>query len=423
MDVILAMSKNQGIGLNGKLPWECREELKLFRKITTDRTCFVGAKTALPVLKNRAVYVLHRHGITLDTMSNHTDKVPMVIGGGEIYNQVLSDKYYTKIRTLYLSVMKQEYTSDVFVNINFQKFITIKRTEYDDFIHYELEPADSSEHSYQNLLREVLTCEKRMTRNGFVFSRFGKVLRFYGVEGFPLLTTKKMFFRGIVEELLFFLRGDTDTKKLEEKGVNIWKKNTEKTNGLMGPMYGYQWRHFDSEYNWSNPNEKIEGGFDQLTKVINEIRTDPTSRRILMTTFNPKQASQGVLYPCHSLIIQFYVDGNTLDMTCYNRSQDLFLGTPFNIASSFLLLEIVAKLTGKFAGELIMFLGDCHVYESHETAVREQLERSPFKFPRLLIKRELSEKTNLEIINEFEAKDFVLLNYESHSPLKAEMIA
>jgi thymidylate synthase len=305
----------------------------------------------------------------------------------------------------------------------------------------------TDEVQYLNLLREIQsTGVLKKGRNGYTKSLFGKHLKFDVSERFPLLTTKKMFFRGIVEELLFFIRGETDSKKLEEKGINIWKGNTERgfldaigmkerKEGIMGPLYGYQWRHFNAEYDGTTgtPTHATHalsvgacaqgvGGLDQLANVIHLIKTQPESRRILLTDFNPLQASQGVLYPCHSIIIQFYVDetSSSLDMFCYNRSQDVFLGTPFNIASSALFLILIAKITGLCPRFLHMSLGDTHIYSQHEEPVSLQLSRQPYVFPVLNITKEIK---NLEDVEKLTFQDFKLEEYQSHPSIKAEMVA
>ena len=293
--------------------------------------------------------------------------------------------------------------------------------QFEHFTYYTLVPIYKGEIQYLSLLENVLDHgSETFGRNGNVTSSFTNHLSFNLQHGFPLLTTKKMFFRGIVEELLFFLRGDTDTKILENKGVNIWKGNTSKefikqrglpyAEGEMGPMYGYQWRKYGATY------KSDEKGLDQLLNVIELIKKDPKSRRILLSDFNPIQAHEGVLFPCHSIIIQFFVEDGYLDMYCYNRSSDLFLGLPFNIASSSLLLCIVAKMTRLVPRNFNLSLGDCHIYEDHKDAVSEQLSRVPKGFPTVNIK-------DFNTIEELTYEHFNLVGYTSHDSIKAKMIA
>lgn len=288
-----------------------------------------------------------------------------------------------------------------------------------------------AETQYLQMLRETLeTGESRNTRNGITYSKFFKTISFDLAEGFPLLTTKKMFWKGIVEELLFFIRGETDTTILSEKGVRIWELNTRNSflqennlpykEGDMGPMYGYQWRFFNKPYvSESQSQVKQNTGVDQLKKVINEIKTDPNSRRIIMTTFNPEQVDQGVLYPCHSIVIQFYVEKGRLSCSMYQRSCDIFLGCPFNIASTSLLLHIISMLTNLEPGMVNMIFGDYHIYEEHKSAITEQLNREPYSLCNISIKH----FTTLEEVEASALDDYKLINYQSYPPIKALMIA
>jgi thymidylate synthase len=285
------------------------------------------------------------------------------------------------------------------------------------------------ETQYLSLLSDTLqNGEKRETRNGITLSKFFTTMSFDMKDGFPLLTTKKMFWKGIVEELLFFIRGDTNTNLLSEKGIHIWDKNTnqeflDKQNlpyepGDMGPMYGYQWRFFNKPYHLENKEIK-EKIIDQLQFVINEIKTNPHSRRIIMTTFNPSQVDQGVLYPCHSIVIQFYVEQERLSCIMYQRSCDLFLGCPFNIASTSLLLHIISQLTGYQPGKVHIVLGDYHIYQEHVNAVKEQLQREPYPLCRLQIKP----FRTLEEVELSSKDDFTLLEYQFHPTITARMVA
>jgi thymidylate synthase len=285
------------------------------------------------------------------------------------------------------------------------------------------------EEQYLEIMRDVMISgDKRVTRNGTTYSKFFKTMSWDMKDGFPLVTTKKMFWKGIVEELLFFIRGDTNTMKLSEKGIRIWEPNTTKEfleakgldyeEGDMGPMYGYQWRFFGKPY--KDVNNSVDY-IDQLEKVIKEIKTDPYSRRILMTTFNPMQVEEGVLYPCHSIVIQFYVErkNNILSCSMYQRSCDLFLGCAFNIASTSLLLAIISKLTGYEAGKVHMILGDVHIYEQHIEMVKEQISRPILP----LCKLKMPDITDLKQVEKLSWEDFILVEYVSHPIIKAPMIA
>lgn len=442
LNLIAAIDENMGIGKDGKMAWRCPADLKHFKATTYDKVLVVGRKTCetLPYLEGRIIFCLSRRD-DLD-MSEWKNKVVvirdinsipyerdriMIAGGGEIYEYFIRTEAAVRI---HLSVVKGVYKCDTFMS-SLDGFTTKSRKKCDGFDYLVLEKGVSDELQYIHLLRDVLKSgDDRTGRNGNVRSVFSRSMRFDLQRGFPLLTTKKMFLRGIVEELLFFLRGDTDTTLLSDKGVNIWKGNTSPefiserdlpyAEGVMGPMYGYQWRNFNRQYTIDEDGRPVggDGGVDQIKQVVDLIRSDPTSRRILMTTYNPLQASDGVLYPCHSIVNQFYVRGDMLDMSCYNRSQDLFLGTPYNIASSSILLMIIAKLTGKKPGVFTLMMGDTHLYESHLDYARQQAGRIPFDPPTLVITKELEEVSDIE---DLVYSDFVISGYEAYPRFWAEM--
>ena len=288
------------------------------------------------------------------------------------------------------------------------------------------------EYSYLDLIKDLIyTGDYRKTRNGFTYSLFGKNLEFDIKDKFPLLTTKKVFFRGIIEELLFFLDGKTDSKILEAKGVNIWKPNTTPEfiksrnlnyqEGDMGPMYGFNWIHFGAKYNGCNSSYK-NCGLNQLEQVIKLLRDDPMSRRILMTTYNPAVAEEGVLYPCHGIVVQFYVnkkeDINYVSCSMTQRSADIALGVPYNIASYAALVYILCKHLGdKYKPDkLIINFGDVHLYEEHIKEALIQIDRDPLVFPKLEI-------NDFKDLSELTFEHFTLKDYKSHPSLKFEMKA
>jgi len=453
LEIILACDENFGIGKNGTIPWKCDGDLSLFRKKTQNSVLIVGRKTAekLPKLENRTVIALSKtvskvkHYLTFTNIYdaiyhcklNFKGKKIFIAGGAEIYDFVFKNMFWY-ISNIYVSKIKNKWDCDSFVNLNFltDSWVQTDLKIYDEFKFEHWIPENFDEYGYLNLLREVFEHGKEKEgRNGTTKSLFGKTLSFDLRKGFPLLTTKKMFFRGIVEELLFFIKGETDTKKLEEKQIYIWKGNTsrefldslgmtERREGIMGPMYGFQWRNFNGDYNEetgkTTGEEKGNKGIDQLKDVIYNIKNDPNSRRILMTNYNPCQSKAGVLYPCHSIILQFYVDENFLDMTCYNRSQDLFLGTPFNIASSALLLSLIAKVCDLIPRHLYLNLGDVHIYNSHLKSVEIQLKRPASKPPKLKINKIL---TTIEDLENLLYEEICLVDYKSADSIKAEMVA
>lgn len=438
-----------GIGYQGGMAWKDTEELRLFRRKTFDGILIMGRKTVehLPRLRRRLIFCLTQNDISIIRYANQDNlygfnsfdsalnyarkhfpyKTVWVAGGSEIFN--LASKYP---HILHISIMKQTAVCDRFVHISFSDYSIIEEEHHDTFRHYVMRQTPEGEGQYLRLLNKVM--EKgilREGRNGMTRSLFVEHLKFDLRHGFPLLTTKEMFWRGIVEELLFFIRGETDTKKLEAKKVKIWKGNTSRDfldrngfhyreEGMMGSMYGYQWRHFNAPYDeeTGRPIGDITG-IDQLQNVVNSISNDPHSRRILMTTYNPAQVHLGVLWPCHSLILQFYCDGMFLDCYCYNRSSDAFLGLPFNIASTSLLLSLIAKLTLKVPRYLHLSLGDVHIYQEHFEAVKEQLTRTAYTFPILEINKGLSTIEHLESLTYEELK---VENYRCHPRISASMV-
>lgn len=292
------------------------------------------------------------------------------------------------------------------------------------------------EKNYLALLDNILqNGSERKDRTGVgTKGIFGTQLRF-SLENnkVPMLTTKKMFSKGVIEELLFFLRGDTDTNKLEAKGVNIWKGNTTRefldkrgltylSDGYMGKGYGFQWRNFGGyidqvdtgDCNYHLINIK---GVDQLTQVINTLKTNPTDRRIIMSAWNPQQLPEMALPPCH-MMVQFYVDNGKLSAQFYMRSIDTFLGLPFNILSYAVLTRIVAQTVGLEAKELVFVGGDTHIYLNHLPQVTEQISREPYPFPTMKINKKLE---TVEDIESLELRDFVFEGYQSHPGIKAEM--
>ena len=284
-----------------------------------------------------------------------------------------------------------------------------------------------NEKGYLSLLKKLIDeGTEREDRTGVgTLSLFGEQLKFNLENEFPLLTTKKVFTKAIIHELLFFIRGDTDSKILEKENVNIWKWNTtreflDNTNlesyevGDMGPMYGFNWRHFNAEYKGCN-HDYTNQGLDQLQNLISEIKSNPNSRRLLMTTFNPSVLKDSCLMPCHGISVQFYDDNGYLSCLMNQRSADAFLGLPFNITSYALLTYIIADICNLKPKELILSLGDTHIYKTHIEQTKTQIERKPYEFPKLKINRKLSS------INDLNYDDFEIINYQCHSILKASM--
>ncbi len=255
-------------------------------------------------------------------------------------------------------------------------------------------------------------------------SIFGMQMR-YSLRGkFPLLTTKRVFWRGIVEELLWFIRGSTNGHELAEKNVHIWDANGsrefldhkglhDREEGDLGPIYGFQWRHFGAEYKDMH-SDYTGQGVDQLKDIIDKIKHSPNERTLVICAWNPKDLPRMALPPCHCLC-QFYVANGELSCQLYQRSGDMGLGVPFNIASYALLTCMVAQVTGLRTGDFIHTLGDAHVYVNHEEPLKIQLSRKPRPFPQLVIKRQVSD------ITDFRVDDFEIVNYDPHPRIKMEM--
>lgn len=260
---------------------------------------------------------------------------------------------------------------------------------------------------YLDLLHEVLHGGSRKTdRTGTgTLSLFGAQMRFDMSDGFPIVTTKKMFTRGIFEELLWFISGSTNARVLEDKGVNIWREWGDPETREMGPIYGKQWR------DWVG----VRGTHhDQLLDVIDMIKLDPDSRRLIVSAWKVDELAQMALPPCHCFY-QFYVCDGRLSMQLYQRSGDMFLGVPFNIASYALLLHMVAQVTGLKAGELVHTIGDAHIYMNHIDQVKTQLERDPFDLPDLWLNPAITD------IRDFTIDDIRVNNYLCYPAIRGEV--
>jgi thymidylate synthase len=259
---------------------------------------------------------------------------------------------------------------------------------------------------YHDLMELVLKkgVEKRDRTGTGTISVFGHQARYDLADGFPLMTTKKLFTKAIILELLWFLRGDTNVRWLQERGVTIWDEWAD-ANGELGPVYGHQWR------SWPAPDGST---IDQIANLVRDIRSNPDSRRLIVTAWNPADVPKMALPPCHCLF-QFYVANGRLSCQLYQRSADIFLGVPFNIASYALLTMMLVQVTGLKPGEFVHTLGDAHLYLNHLDQAREQLTRKPYALPTLRLNPEVKD------IFEFKYEDFKLENYQAHPTIKAEI--
>ncbi|AAC97742.1 ORF MSV238 putative thymidylate synthase, similar to Arabidopsis thaliana GB:L08594 [Melanoplus sanguinipes entomopoxvirus] len=291
-----------------------------------------------------------------------------------------------------------------------------------------MEITSSDEYQYLKGISEILS-NGRITKNRTGVDTktvYGLTMKYKLDDSFPLFTTKSMFWRGIVEELLWFISGSTNTNILKNKGIHIWDENgslkyikkrgfNDRKEGDLGPVYGFQWRHFGAKYIDMDTNYTNQG-FDQLTHIINKIKNKPESRNIILTAWNPIDVENMVIPPCHCFV-QFHVINNKY-LTCqmYQRSADMGLGVPFNVASYSLLTYMIAHLTNLKPYEFIHNIGNAHIYVNHINGLKKQLERTPNPFPKLKIKRQVDN------IDDFKFDDFELIDYNHLGKIKLDMV-
>lgn len=459
--IIVAHDDEYGIGKDGTIPWDCPADRKFFMEKTKGRVVIMGRKTYFSIpekhrpLKGRTNIVISRRykkisgaivvnsfkKALMEAYARRKDLTPVrfdseayVIGGEEIYRMALG-RYSYLCRGIYITHIRGDHGCDVFfphklvpddadaMSINHR--FTVDGVLVDpgcttEYCHMGMSHGESS---YTRLLYNVLEQPVREDRTGTgTRSLFGARMEFDISETIPIFTSKRIAWKSVLKELLFFISGETDTKILEAQGVNIWKGNTSKEflkkrglryeEGVMGPGYGYQWRHWGA----SHRNGKLYGnGIDQLNNLIHDIREDPFSRRHILTSWNVEQIDDMVLPPCH-FACQFYVtsDATRLDCQLYQRSGDMFLGVPFNVASYSMLTYIVAHLTGYKPGRLIVTLGDAHIYTNHTEQVKEFLVRTPLPFPILEMK-------SFDSLDELTFDHFILKKYYPWPAIKADM--
>lgn len=430
MNSIVALDNDFGIGKDGKIPWHSKEDLEKFKAITSGGVVVMGRRTYESIgnpLPNRLNVVITQTvdddrvirypslaRFIKDYLAGELPEMKgmkiWIIGGRRLYADML--RY--KLGAVHITKIVGNYDCDVFFPLmEGWKPYRVNESEHSNLVFEDWLPANS-EMEYLALLRKTCRGTPVPSRTGVdCRSITGKSISFDLWPRFPLLTTKRVFFRGVVEELLMFLRGETQTKILEDKKINIWKGNTSAEfltirnlpydEGEMGPMYGYQWRK------WTSPS----GPIDQLAQVIQDIRTSPHSRRHVVSAWNVSDLERGVLHPCH-ILYQFHVHDGHLDCSVYQRSADIFLGVPFNIASYGILTHIIAKLTDLIPGKLTMHFGDLHMYETHSEAISEQLRREPRQFPLLSV---LVDKP----LEQYTYDDFELAGYDPHPAIRAPM--
>lgn len=477
VNLIVAFNKSFGIGYRNGIPWHIPEDLERFKHLTMGGIVVMGYKTwqSLPVkpLPKRMNIVMcndtapytcppineqieadtHKHVFFMTKrdvkimLNMELKREVWIIGGVQLFEEfsAIADK-------IYVTLVDNDDACDRFFPTSFFHMFNLTSasdamesrgaagTRYRYLVYEKNIQSRHCEFQYLHCLRNVmLERANREDRTGTgtksVFAP--DPLRFDLQDGtLPLLTTKFVSFKAILLELLWFLKGSTDSRVLEEQGINIWKGNTSRqflddrglvdlVEGDIGPMYGFVWRAAHAQYRGCRNGDYIGRGIDQLTALVTQLQTDPYSRRHLLTTYIPEYVDQGCLVPCHGLVTQFYVsdarkegkDQKLLSCHVYCRSQDLFLGQPFNIASYALLTHIIAKKCGMCAKELILSMGDAHVYTSHVKQVWTQLERTPYPFP--IVK--LSDAVATKPFEALDKSDFELIGYLHHASIRAPM--
>jgi thymidylate synthase len=458
------------IGVNNNLFASIPDDLKWFKRHTKNNIVMMGYNTWCSLkktpLSDRINIILTKNNYDSFSGMNdgnvlpfksfedskeylsetYKDKKIFVIGGSQLYDYIYIN-YPSLIEAMYITevhhkldnidrqmiskcdiIPSKEYLKIYNKECSSEGIVYGDKTQllsYEFTIYQSKKNMNTNEQQYLQLLRKIFDKKNmKSTRNSEVFSSFGEKMIFDLRDGFPLLTTKKMGYKTILRELLWFLSGSTDNKVLQSKNVRIWDQNASKefleTRGLdyeegdLGPVYGFQWRHFGAEYKGADVNYRGKG-VDQIKYIIDTIKNDPTSRRIIMSAWNPCDIDKMALPPCH-VMVQFSVDREFLDAQLYQRSGDMFLGVPYNIASYSFLLHIIAKLTNYKARYLYHVLGDTHIYSNHFDVVQQQLERIPYQFPNLKLR-------DFKDINQITEEDFSIEDYQSYSALKTNMIA
>lgn len=454
---IVACSKNLGIGLNNSIPWNIKEDRSFFCETTTNNVVIMGSKTfeSLPnklPLKDRINIVLSDKQFEIKKDSDDlyfcnydhlskvlenisSDKKLFVIGGEKIYN--LFENNFEEILLTYID---KSYTCDVFfpkVSNEYSIYEYSKKYWSDTescsyrFIKYKKENTNICDEEYLSLVKKVLDQSKeiRMDRTSTgTYSIFGEQISFDISKFIPILSTKRVPWKSCIEELLWFMRGDTDANILKDKGVNIWNLNSTKDfqnkvglghleEGDCGANYSFQWRYCGQEYKSCKSVYEKNTKYDQINNIINQLKKDPFSRRIFMSAWNPCDLDKTVLPPCH-VSVQFYVD-NQYNLSChmYQRSCDVFLGLPWNILSYSILTYILAKKCNMKPNRLIISFGDTHIYSNHIEQIKTQLDRS-YLSPSILEIKDIVKQKNIE---EIDISDFDIIGYFPHKSIQGDM--
>ena len=458
LNVIVAIDKSYGIAKDGEIPWNCKEDMIYFKEQTVgDKRNVVimgrGTYESIPSkfrpLKDRKNVVIsrtmkqaeHPNILVFSSLpeallslgsSSHAYKEIWMCGGESLYRETIRDYLYL-VDKISVCRLKEDYQCTQF--FPFDEICNLPQPQKPistrDFTRHTFYPSVvHPETQFLGLLAKILAeGETKPDRTGTgTISLFGAFMEFSLLDGkVPLITTKKLIASAVIKELLFFISGKTDTRVLEDQGVNIWKANTRRdfitgrglnyNEGDAGPFYGYQWRHSSAPYEGCDADYRGKG-IDQLSNVIESIRKNPHSRRHIVTAWNPSQIDQMVLPPCH-ILFQFNVsgDGKFLDCMMTQRSGDMFLGVPFNILSYALLTYMVAHVTGLKPRKLVISLGDAHVYQNHLEQVKKQLSRDPYPHPTLTFRN----GSRIHEIEDFTYDSFIFSEYQTHPMISAPM--
>lgn len=422
-NLIYAKTLDNGIGLNGTIPWTDKGDMKHFKDTTTGHIVIMGRVTALSIktpLREREMMIVSKDKSFESCMEDcysFPNKKIFVIGGAQLYNYVI-EKYSHLIHTIYETTIVESYTCDTFINsINDNEYNLLWEIKLSTGNYVmKLTKKNIEESNYLKLVNDVLENGiDRSDRTGVgTKAVFAKTLE-YSLENhkIPLLTTKFVPLRLVFEELRWMLLGIPSINYLKEKNVHIWDANIDDHGGTSGPIYPFQWRHAGAEYFHDEIQSKE--GIDQIKNIIDLILNNETSRRILLCNWNCRDIDKMALPPCH-VMAQWFVDGDYLDCMMIQRSGDLMLGVPFNIVSYSMLTHLIAFMTNKKARKFTHVIGDCHIYNNHVEVAKEQIKRTPTPFPSIKI---LS--NNPTDISDIKWQDIQLLDYTHQGKLEFQM--
>jgi thymidylate synthase len=431
---VVCVDNKYGISKEGKTPWYYKEDLKFFKELTNNNIVIMGRKTYESIgglLSNRINIIISKNNypscITFTDLwkcveycsVNFKNKKIFVIGGSGIYNWFIKNNL---ISSEYITLINKNYNCDNFyIDTKQPKKLIYICDEYNRFL---IEHFNTEEYNFLKLAKNILNGNSKSDRTGTgTISIFGNQLTFdLSNNTFPLLTTRKMFLRGIFEELMLYIRGQTNSKILEDKGITVWKGNTSRNfldscgltlpEGDMGASYGFLFRHFGAEYK-TCLDDYTNKGFDQLYYAIDKLKNNPSDRRIIISLWDPNNLNKCPLPPC-LYNYQFYVADNKLYCMMTQRSSDYAVAGGWNIATGSLLTYLIASVCGLEPYKLLWNIGDTHIYNNLVDQIKEQVNRRPYLFPKIIINKK-------QKIEDYEYSDIKLLCYNYHEPIQMNM--